>query len=230
MTDSPIEDYLDDLLRHTHADPRSTRRLLDEAQDHLLAAADELEHTGLARPDAEAEAVRRFGAVHPLAAATRRASFAALVVETFRAALLLGSIGLCAVGVSGLIVAVMNALFGKSFVGADTVLSAHTASVQEVADDAVVLRVLAGLLGVVLLGIHAVWRRHRGPGTVLPRALVDTLGAAAFAAGTVALAVACIDQAVQTGSAGVGFALSGALVALPGAVYFSARAARELMV
>jgi hypothetical protein len=40
---TPIEDYLDELLRRTHADPRMARRLLDEANDHLFAAADALE-------------------------------------------------------------------------------------------------------------------------------------------------------------------------------------------
>jgi hypothetical protein len=50
---------------------------------------------------------------------------------------------------------------------------------------------------------------------MLPAGLVDALGAAAFAAGTAGLAIASADQAVQNGTSGVGFPLSGALVALP---------------
>jgi hypothetical protein len=35
MSETPIEDYLDELLRRTRADARTTRRLLEEASDHL---------------------------------------------------------------------------------------------------------------------------------------------------------------------------------------------------
>ena len=87
MSDGPIEDYLDELLRRTRADARTTRRLLDEAGDHLYSAADELGRAGLSRADAEAEAVRRFGPAQPVVAATYRRSLMALSVETARAAM-----------------------------------------------------------------------------------------------------------------------------------------------
>jgi hypothetical protein len=60
----------------------------------------------LARRDAEA--VRRYGPVAPIVRATRRRSFVALVAETVRAAVFLGSCGLIATGISGLVALVMN--------------------------------------------------------------------------------------------------------------------------
>jgi hypothetical protein len=229
MTESPIEDYLDELLRRTCADARTTRRLLDEASDHLHAATAELQAGGMSRQDAEAEAVRRFGPVAPIARATFRRSFLAVVFETLRAAVFLAGWGLVAVGISGLVALVMNVWAGRSFVGGQTVFPGSGASVGEVADDAVVLRVLAGLVGVLLLLGYLVWRRLRTIPALLPAGLVDALGAAAFAAGTAGLVIATADQAVQTGTPGVGFPLSGAIVALPATVYFCIRAARALL-
>jgi hypothetical protein len=114
---TPVEDYLDELLRRTHADRRTTRRLLDEANDHLAAATADLMAAGMPRVDAESEAVRRFGTAADLARASWRRSFGALILETLRAAVLLGACGLIAVGLSGGVVAVMNLVFGQGFVG-----------------------------------------------------------------------------------------------------------------
>ena len=229
MTEAPIEDYLDQLLRRTRADARTTRRLLDEASDHLHAAAAEPRAEGMSRQEAEIEAVRRFGPVTPIVRATMRRSLAALVFETLRAALFLAGCGLVAVGISGLVAFAMNLWFGRSFVGGVSVFGFGGASVNETADDAVVLRVIAGVIGLLmLLGYLALRRRASSP-PLLSAGLVDALGAAAFAAGTAALAIASADQAAQNGTSGVGFPLSGALVALPATVYFCVRAARALL-
>jgi hypothetical protein len=228
---SPIEDYLDELLRSTRADARTTRRLLDEAGDHLYATAAVLERDGLDREEAEIEAVHRFGPVAQIARATMRGSLAALTAETFRAAVFLGACGLLAVGVSGLVVLVMNLAFGRSFVGGTTVFPGlgPGPSVQEVADDAVVLRVIAGLLGLIVLLGYLAWCRFRPVSALLPAGLVDAVGGAAFAVATAGLAIVAADQADQAGTRGVGFALSGAIVALPAAVIFSVRSGRQLL-
>lgn len=227
---TPIEDYLDELLRRTHADPRATRRLIDGANDHLFAAADELQAAGMARVDAEQEAVRRLGSPNDVARASWRRSFAALVQETLFGAILLGGGGLVAVGLSGGLVAVMNALFGYSFVGGSTVLGTGGAPVTETAQDAVVLRVLSGVVGILVLTGYALTRRYRKPAIALPPGLIDALGAAAFAAATVALTAASIGQAVTSvGGHGVGFFLSGALISLAGAISFCGRATRTLL-
>lgn len=231
MTEAPIEDYLDELLRRTRSDARTTRRLLDEASDHLHATTAELVNDGMSRQAAETEAVRRFGPVTPIVHAASRRSFLTLVVETLRGALFLAGCGLVAVGISGLVALVMNVWAGRSFVGGVTVFPGQGPgpSVQEVADDAVVLRVIAGLVGLLLVLGYLAWRRHTDSPPLLPPGLVDALGAAAFAAGTAGLAIVSADQAAQTGTPGVGFPLSGALVALPATVYFCARAARALL-
>jgi hypothetical protein len=226
---TPIEDYLDELLRRTRASARTTRRLLDEAGDHLHTTASELEGGGLARLDAEAEAVRRHGPVAPIVRATGRQSFVALVAETFRAAVLLGSCGLVAVGISGLVALVMNVSVGPSFVGATNGSPFSGGSVDETAHDAVVLRVVAGLIGVLVQLGYLALRRRITSAPMLPAGLVDALGAAAFAAGTVGLAILSADRAAQTGTRGVGFTLSGVVVALPATVYFCVRAARNLL-
>jgi hypothetical protein len=229
MRETPIEDYLDELLRRTRADTRTTRRLLDEASDHLHATAAELHSGGMSRQEAETEAVHRFGPVTPIAHATFHRSLLALVFETLRAALFLAGCGLVAVGISGLVALVMNLWAGRSFVGGETVFPGPGGSVQETADDAVVLRVIAGLVGLLLLLGYLVWRRHTSSAALLPAGLVDALGAAAFAAGTAGLAIISADQAAHTGTPGIGFPLSGALVALPATVYFCIRAARALL-
>lgn len=229
MSETPIEDYLDDLLRRTRADARTTRRLLDEANDHLHAAAGELQATGVSRQDAETEAVRKFGPVTPIVRATFRRSFLTLLFETLRAALFLAGCGLVAVGISGLVALVMNLWLGRSFVGGFGGFPSQGASVAETADDAVVLRVIAGLVGLLVLVGYMAWRHRSSPPRLLPAGLVDALGAAAFAAGTAGLAIASADQAALNGSSGVGFPLSGALVALPATVYFCVRAVRALL-
>lgn len=230
MSETPIDDYLDELLRRCRADVRTTRRLLDEASDHLHAAAAELEANGMSRVDAEAEAVHRFGPLKPIVRATARRSFIKLVLETVRAAVLLGACGLVAVGLSGAVVAVMNALAGPSFVGGTTVFGTGGSTVAETAHDAVVLRSLAGAVGVLILAGYWLVRRRLGDSTVLPGGLVDALGAAAFAAAAVVLVSASVDQAITgTGGHGVGFFLSGAIVSLAATVLFCARATRALL-
>ena len=228
--DAPIEAYLDELLRRTRADARTTRRLLAEAADHLYATAADLADEGMDRGKAEIEAVRRFGPVAPVVRATLRRSLRGLVGQTLRAATFLSACGLVAVGVSGLIALFMNVAFGRSFVGGAAMgPGAAGPSVQEVADDAVALRVFAGLAGLVVLLGYWAWCRARPVEAVLPAGLVDALGAAAFAAATAGLAIMATEQARQTGSPGVGFALSGAVVTLPAAALFCTRSASRLL-
>ena len=228
MTPSPIEEYLDELLRRSRADARTTRRLLEEASDHLYATAADLEAEGRSRPEAEAEALRRFGPAATVAHAASAASIRSLIGELVRAAIYLAGWGLVAVGVSGLVVLVMNVLFGHSFVG-DFAVFGRRASIAETADDAVSLRVLAGLAGVGLLIAHRLARPRAERPSLLPAGLVEVLGAAAFAGGTALLVAAAIDQGTRHGVPGIGFPLSGALVALPAAAYFAVRSARALM-
>ena len=234
--DGPIERYLDELYAQLRTDPRASRRLLDEAGDHLYNTSAELRDGGMDPIDAEREAVRRFGATRPLVRAHQRRSFGRLVVDTAQAVVFLGAIGLTAVGASGLVVAAMSALFGRDFVGAQlpnwiSVAGGHPASVAENADDAVALRVLAGLAGLAVLVALWVVRRAR-PGLrlqVLPVAYVDVTGLVAFGVAAAALGTASGDQLVQHAGRGAGYFLSGAIVSVVGMVIFGVRATRDLL-
>ena len=231
----PIEEYLDGLYGQLRTDPRSARRMLDEAADHLHGAAGEFEEQGMTRLEAEREAVRRFGESAPIARADARRTFPALVFDTAKAVTMLGGVGLVAIGLSGVLAGAMTALFGRQFVGgglAHSVFGGPPASVAEDAGDAVSLRVLAGFVGVVVLaGLWAV--RHARPQLmalrVLPAAYVDLVALVAFASAGMLLFGASIDQIVQYGGDGTGFFLSGAVVALAGALIYGVRSVRSVL-
>ncbi len=231
----PIEEYLDGLYAQLRTDPRSARRLLDEAADHLHGAAADFEEQGMTRLDAEREAVLRFGESAPIARADSRVTFPALLFDTGKAVTLLGGIGLVAIGLSGLLAGAMWALFGRQFVGgglARSVFGGPPASVAEDAGDAVSLRVLAGLVGlIVLAGLWAI--RHARPQAmalrVLPAAYVDLVALVAFASAAILLIAASIDQIVQQAGHGTGFFLSGAVVSLAGALVYGVRSVRSVL-
>lgn len=231
----PIEQYLDELYAQLRTDPRSARRLLDEAADHLHGAAEELEQQGVPRLEAEREAVRRFGASARIARADARRTFATLLFDTGKALTLLGGVGLVAVGLSGLLAAAMTALFGEQFVGgglARSVFGSAPVPVAEHAGDAVSLRVLAGMVGVVVLAVLWVLRRVR-PETmrlrVLPVAYLDLVALVVFAGATLLLFAASTDQIVQHAGHGAGFFLSGAVVSLAGALAYGLRSVRSVL-
>ncbi|HEY8302012.1 MAG TPA: permease prefix domain 1-containing protein [Jatrophihabitans sp.] len=230
MSQEPVESYLDELYARLRTDPRSARRLLDEAADHLHAATADYQAAGLDRVSAERAAVERFGPSEPLVRADR--TFGRLLLDTAFGCALLGGIGLVAVGVSGVLAGLMSALFGTRFVGgglAGSIFGGPPRSVAVDAGDAVALRALAGLVGVLVLA--AVWlARRRGVRMrVLPVSYVDTTGLVAFAAATLALGALSIDQVVQHAGHGTGFFLSGALVSLAGATVFGVRAVRGVL-
>jgi hypothetical protein len=237
--DEPIEDYLDELYVRLHGDPRRARRVLDEAADHLRESAARLVDTGLAPLAAEREAVRAFGRAEPLVASVRRAGWRTLAAESLRTVLMLAAIGLAAVGLSGAVAAGMNAAIGTWFVGHlppnasvscfPGPVPCRVGSVGETAQDAVTLRVVAGLVGVVLLvALRFVGRRHRAA-RLLPPATTELLAGAAFGAATLALVAASVPLLTDNGGAGAGFYLSGAVVAAAAAVGYLVRAARVLL-
>jgi hypothetical protein len=91
----------------------------------------------------------------------------------------------------------------------------------ETSQDAVVLRVLAGLVGVLLLLVA--WRTRRylrsdRSGSLVRDGLVGAVAAVSFAVAAAFLGGYAADLAVQHGSGGVGFYLTGALVAAGAAV------------
>ena len=164
----------------------------------------------------------------------------------------LGSIGLLAVGASGLVVAAMNVLFGRSFVAAaapglhlpaascrywlSNWPSAHSctqAFLMESSSDAVSLRVAAGLLGLVLLGGYYLARRRGWSPGVLPDGFTPTIAVTVVRHGRPGPGLAGRDERRRPGRVrgitGPGFYLSGAIVALAMAAGYGLKLQRTLL-
>ena len=231
----PIETYLDELLVRLRLPARETRRSLAETESHLREASEGFEARGMNRQQAERIAIENFGRPSDLAeaeAAVCRPSLSKTLIAAGQAILLLLSGGLLAIGISGALAAVFNWVSGPQFVGAlhetystavcrhfllahQTARSCAQAAISENSYDAVVLRLLAGAVGAAGLCAAAAWRRFNPPGGRLQAIDAVTAGVAAAAFGLAALAMAgqSLDLLVQHGSGGVGWWLSGAVVA-----------------
>lgn len=251
-TPEPIEDYLDELLIRGRLGPRATRQLLGEAESHLRETAAGLEQEGYSSLAAELEAVRRFGSPTAMAAAERRAlrpTVGQLAIATGQSLTLLAGLGLTAIGVSGLLAWAINAVAGPRFVGAvpgtyppqlchyyqlshPTAATCRQAAIWETSGDAVSLRLLPGILGLVLLAVFWLWRRADRPTGALNAVSAVAVGLAAVAFGSAAIFLTgqSIDLAVQHGSGGVGWYLTGAIVAAIAAVPCTISTVRRLRV
>ena len=247
----PIEDYLDELLLRLRLPARDTRRLLNEAEAHLRDAADAAQRHGMSRNDAERQAVREFGSAHDVAHAAwtaRRQSPLVVAGQLAWSAGIVGGAVLAAVGLSGALAGLANATLGPRFVGAlphiyppatcRYYLAAHhsattcaQAAMLENSHDAVALRLLAGAVGVLLMVAALLIRRHL-PGnrvtTTLRDGIVSGLAAVGFTVGAAALVAVAVDLAVQHGSGGVGFYLSGAVASAAAAAVAARLSYRRL--
>ena len=189
--DDLVEAYLDQLYARLRGSPRQGRRLLAEAEDHLRQGVEEGLAGGLSLREAQEHAISSFGSVRAVVRAhdtrLRRLPSTAVLADLVMSGWKLSSVGLLAVGASGLVAAAMNAIFGRPFVGAAVRGStlpaascrywlsnwpgAHScaqAYLLESSSDAVSLRVAAGLLGLLLLGGYYLARRRGWSTGVLP--------------------------------------------------------------
>jgi hypothetical protein len=237
----PVEQYLDELYGRLRCAPRDARRILAEAEDHLREAVAGGLAAGLAQEEAEEQAVSSFGSVRAVVRAhdarRRRLPTLAVLRDLVMAAWRLGSVGLVAVGASGLIAWLMNAAFGRPFVGGTPgairypaagcqhwltlwphAQSCAQAAMLENSSDAVSLRLAAGALGLAALAAcHLARRRSRD---LLPDTFTPTVAMTLFGAAGLGLAGLAADHTllgIRSGlgtAAGAGFYLSGAIVAL----------------
>jgi hypothetical protein len=165
-----------------------------------------------------------------------------------RAWLSLASVGLLAIGASGVLAAVMGTAFGASFVSGDlpgvTYTADRCAELMEYApgagsctaaaavhhlDETVTYRIAAGVLGMVAFAAWYAWRRRDSlAGDPLPAAFTASAGAATFGVVGLGLLVAGVDGLVL--GAGAGAYLSAALVSLAVAVGYLAGIVRALAV
>jgi hypothetical protein len=243
-----VEEYLDLLYAELRTSPQDARRILAEAEDHLREGVAEGLAAGLSEHEAAEHAISSFGSVRAVVRAhqrRRQLSATALLSDLAVSAWQLISIGLLAVGASGLVAAVMNHTLGREFVGGTPTAaglsaagcrsylagwpSAHSCAqawMMEVSSDAVTLRVVAGLAGLVMLMGYLLARR-RAP-RALPAGFIPTVAMAGFgtaAAGLTWLALAGRAAGVSNGP---GYYASGAIVALAAAAAFALPLRRAL--
>jgi hypothetical protein len=251
-----VEEYLDELYSKLRGSPRQARRLLAEAEDHLRQRVDEGLAGGLSLPEAQQAAVSSFGSVRAVVRAhdsrLRRVPGTAMLADLVMAGWKLGSVGLLAVGASGLVVAAMNVLVGRSFVAAlspgirlpaascrhwlSIWPGAHSCSqayMMESSSDAVSLRVAAGLLGLLLLGGYSLARRRGWSPDVLPDGFTPTIAVSVFGMTGLGLAwLAAMNGGglvAVRGITGPGWYLSGAIVALAMAAGYGVKLQRTLL-
>jgi hypothetical protein len=244
----PVEEYLDQLYARLRTRPREGRRLLAEAEDHLREGVTEGQAAGLSEREAAEHAISSFGSVRAVVRAherRRRQTPAALFGELAVSAWKLISVGLLAVGASGLVAAVMNAVAGPGFVGGAPTTTGVTpadcqhyltiwrgagscaqAAVLETASDAVSLRVAAGILGLMMLGTYLL--TARGVPRTLPDGFVPTVAVAIFGTAGAGLAAVALLAPAQSGLGGPGCYLSGAIASLAVAAMFAVPLRRTL--
>jgi hypothetical protein len=252
---NPVEDYLDQLYASLRTTPRQARRIIAEAEDHLREATAAGIEAGLTEAEAEEAAISSFGSVRAVVRAhTRRVPPLAVLGELIMSAWRLAAIAVLAVAGSGLVALVINQLLGPQFVGgrpaaargASPQACAHwlhlwsqaqscgQAAMLETSSDAVDLRLLTLVPGLILLGGYLLARRYQRQhglrADLLPEAFVPTVAACLFGAltaGLTYLAAAAPPSATQTG--GAGSFLSAAVVTLLVTVGFVPALRRALL-
>jgi hypothetical protein len=250
-----IGQYLDELRASLRLAPEKAALIVAEAEDHLRTTASDALAAGMTEREAQQAAISAFGSVRAVVRAhesrprnlIRGRSTGEILSDLFWSAWKLGGIGLIAIGVSGLVVLVMNVAFGPTFTGqappgvtfakancaywmsawpgAHTCAAAH---MLEASSDEVVLRIVGGILGIILLQGYAIaryfWRRHGHGPAVLLAGHFPVVAACVFGTGAFGLALAQLTG--LTVKEGPGAYLSGALVASALAVAYGVRTSR----
>jgi HAAS domain-containing protein len=120
-----IEEYLSELRASLQVPPEQAGLIVAEAEDHLREDAACGLAAGMAEHEAQDAAISAFGSISAVvrAHATRPANFirgrtpAAILGDVILAGWRLAGTGLAAVGVSGLVVLIMNIVLGRAFTG-----------------------------------------------------------------------------------------------------------------
>jgi hypothetical protein len=248
-----IGQYLAELRASLRVAPDEAELIAAEAEAHLREAAAAGLAAGMTGREAQEAAISAFGSVRAVVRAhesvpghlVKGRTAAAVLGDVFLAGWKLASLGLIAVGASGLVVALMNATAGRVFTGqapagvtfpkaacaywmriwpgTPTCGAAH---MLEASSDAVVLRIIAGVVGVALVEAYTITRylqrrRGRGP-AVLLAGYFPVLATCVFGAGALSLALAQLTG--FTVKEGPGSYLSGAIVAAAVALGYGLRA------
>ena len=239
MTADLIEGYLDRLLAHLRGSSHEVRRILSETEEHLRDAASELMAGGASQQEAQRQAIARFGDPRTVARgfSTRLAPVppVAVAAELAGVAVLLGAVGLVAIGVSGALAELLGRVFGAASVAGDLPGSTYTpqrcAEFLEYFPDAsscaqaaalhhwgevVEYRVAAGVLGLLVLGVFTLWRRRRREPQylgILPDGFAATVATSLYGVAAAILGLLSLESFVVARGVGNGQWLSGAIVA-----------------
>ena len=239
---APIDRYLDDVVTLGRAlPPARLRSLIAEAEAHLRDSAADAAARGLDPLDAERAAVVAFGPASDLVGAERAvdAPWRLLALRVAFSGALLGGVGAIAVGLSGVVAAIIRAVAGDRALvdspGASTLTPANcarwlgqsssgscrSAAMADWANETVYYRIALGILGVIAVMVVArlARRARRSARVLLDRRTSDTIACTLFVTATAVTAAAALQRAVGTGD-GWGQWLSAAVAsAATGAVY-----------
>jgi len=167
---------------------------------------------------------------------------------------LLGGLGAIAVGLSGLTAAAVHAVAGTRILvsnptaaqlnparcasllaGQPAGVDCRTAQLQDWVGEVIWYRIAAGVLGLLAVAtVHLLARRRRrraqpsGTRLLLPRTVLDTIGATAFTAAAIATAALGLDAVVTARGTGSGQWLSATPIAAAAAVVFGVRLVRDV--
>ncbi len=224
-----LEAYLDALATRLGLPNDGSRQVLAEATNHLYLDTEARIEAGTSPETAASAAIAAFGEPARVANALRAPGG-----RVMSSMWLFAGIGLVAIGLSGLLAAVFGAVRGWEFVAGDpaglSYSAARCAQYLRVAPDAATCRaaalvdhysevvdqrVVAGVIGLVVIAAYALWRRRGG--SAASRQLLGGMGVASFGlAGLWQLASA--STAATLGQGMVGALLAGGLVSLVVAV------------
>jgi hypothetical protein len=255
VTADLIERYLDRLLSEVRGSAPELRRILSEAEEHLRDAASELMAAGASEDEAQRQAIERFG--DPREVARRFSNWltpippVAVAAELMRAAVLLGAVALVAIGVSGALAELLGRVFGASFVAGDLPDITYTpercaefleyfpraGSCEQAAalhhwGEVVEYRVAVGVLGLLVLGVYALWRRRGREAQylgVLPDGFSATVATGVYLVAAAVLGLLSLEAVVVAGGTGNGQWLSGAIVAFGMAVVYGTSLYRTVL-
>lgn len=249
---SPVDAYLDHLLTVAPGPPSEVRALLAEAEAHLRDATAERVARGLTLAEAECRAVARFGPVSLVAIAEgrrQRLPWPVIGRRFIASGLQLGAVGGIAVGASGMLTGILQALGGSTFIvdispgtrlapsdcarwlsqnpGAH---SCYQAALSDWAGEVVGFRLVAGVAGLIALAAYLLLRRRWSRGQrfgTLPGSVFDTVAVTLFGLGGAWTLGLGVDWLVQ-GHNGGGEWLGAAPVALALAGYYGFRLLGDL--
>jgi hypothetical protein len=253
MTNPKIEQYLDRLFDILSGSGQRGRRLLAEAETHLLESMEVLVQQGCAPDEAADQAIANFGSSDSLAKAALSEGvlpFALLLRRVFAAAWLLGSIGMISFSLSGALDWVIGREFGAAVIAPDApgqtysaarcadLLAAYpraetcqAASVVHHFGELVYRPISLSIIGLMLILVFFIARRSqrfRALTVLPPFGLVTLVGVVGFGSGAAILLLFALER-LQLGELwGTGAVVARAVALLAAATVLLPSAWREI--